>query len=203
MPVVGMDAAGPDEADHMQTPTGTSRAGCRQQGGPLEEAPVRDRGIDPRQILEDGPPGAEVEMPDFGVAHLARWQTDGTLGRTEDGMRPPPQEGTPGRHRRGRDGVTPRVAADPEPVEHDEDDRARSVERVLAFERWPRGDVRGVCRAVVRGHAAAPRAAAVRPARATIPAISSAFRDAPPTSAPSIAGSERNSAMLADVTLPP
>ena len=52
-------------------------------------------------------------------------------------------------------------------------------------------------------HAAAPRAAAVRPARATIPAISSGLSEAPPTSAPSMAGSARNSAMLAEVTLPP
>ena len=41
------------------------------------------------------------------------------------------------------------------------------------------------------------------PARATMPAISSGLSEAPPTSAPSIDGSARNSPMLADVTLPP
>ena len=52
--------------------------------------------------------------------------------------------------------------------------------------------------------AAAPaRALAVSPARATIPAISSTFRLAPPTRAPSMPGSARNSPMAALVTLPP
>jgi len=41
------------------------------------------------------------------------------------------------------------------------------------------------------------------PARATMPAISSGLSDAPPTKAPSMAGSARNSPMFADVTLPP
>ena len=48
-----------------------------------------------------------------------------------------------------------------------------------------------------RGQAAARRAAAVRAARATIPAISSGLSDAPPTSAPSMPGSARNSPMFA------
>ena len=50
---------------------------------------------------------------------------------------------------------------------------------------------------------AARRAAAVMAARPTIPAISSGLSDAPPTSAPSMPGSARNSAMFALVTLPP
>ena len=96
------------------------------------------------------------------------------------------QQAAPGRHPRGRDRVGRRVAADPEPVEDDEDDRTRPVRRRR--------------RRVTRR---APRAAAVRPARATMPAISSGLSEAPPTSAPSIAGSARNSPMLAEVTLPP
>ena len=48
-----------------------------------------------------------------------------------------------------------------------------------------------------------PRAAAVIPARATMPAISSGLSEAPPMSAPSTPGSARNSPMFAEVTLPP
>ena len=74
---------------------------------------------------------------------------------------------------------------DTEAVEDDEHDGSRPVRA-----RHP---------AVV----AASRASAVTAARATIPAISSGLSEAPPTSAPSIEGSARNSAMFAAVTLPP
>ena len=166
-------------------PTGGRRD---EEGRALEERAVGDRGVDPGQVLEDGPAGTQVEVPHLGVAHLSRRQADGILGRAEDGVRPV------ARADRARSASAPRrwrprrVGADPEAVEDDEDDRSGSARSV------PRLDARS---------RAAPRAAAVSPARATIPAISSGFSEAPPTSAPSIAGSARNSAMFADVTLPP
>ncbi len=123
-------------------------------------------------------------MPDLRVAHLARWQADIAFRRTQPGMRPPLEQAAPGRHRGRGDRIGGRVVADPETVEDDEDDRP------------------GPARAGF-GHPAAPRARAVRPARATIPAISSGLSEAPPTSAPSIAGSAKNSPMFAEVTLPP
>ena len=86
------------------------------------------------------------------------------------------EEGAPGGHRGSCDGIRGRIATDPEAIEHDEDDRAWTT------------------------HAAASRARAVNPARATIPAISSGLSEAPPTSAPSMVGSARKSAMLAAVT---
>ena len=137
-------------------------------------------------------------MADLGVAHLARRQADRVLRGPQDRVRPVAQEPAPGRHRGGRDRIGGRVAADPEPVEDDEDDRPGS-----RAARRRRGRARRVGPALAPGHAAAPRAAAVSPARATIPAISSALSEAPPTSAPSIEGSARNSSMLAEVTLPP
>ena len=89
---------------------------------------------------------------------------------------------------RGRDRVVGRDRADAEPVDDDEHDRARPARPAVTRPVTSRGSRRG---------------RAVTPARPTIPAISSGLSDAPPTSAPSIAGSARNSPMFAAVTLPP
>ncbi len=96
-------------------------------------------------------------------------------------MRPVAQQ-PPGRHRGGRDRVGRGVIADPELVEDDEDDRARSCRSVTRRRHGPRRSDRS---------------------GAMMPAISSGLSDAPPTSAPSIDGSARNSPMFAEVTLPP
>ena len=186
--VVGVDAAGADQADDVEPPVvarGTP-AGLEERGA-LVEAAVRDRGVDPREVLQDGFPRTEVEVADLRVAHLSGRQTDRVLGCTQHRVRPALEQPAPDRHVGGADRVDCRVRPDAEPVEHDEDDGPRA---------------RSVCRGR-RGHRAAPRARAVIPARATIPAISSGLSDAPPTSAPSIAGSEKNSSMFAEVTLPP
>ena len=82
-----------------------------------------------------------------------------------------------------------RVGADPEAVDDDQHDRPRPA--VRRHSRRASGGRRGRARA------------GVRPARATIAAISSGLSEAPPTSAPSIAGSAMNSSMFDDVTLPP
>ena len=184
VPVVGVDATRADKTDEVESPVGPCRTRARfEQCGALEERAVGDGRVDPRQVLQHGTPGTEIEVADLRVAHLAGRQPDGVLRGTERGVRPVAPQPLPGRHPRGRDGVDCRIEADPEPIEHDQHDRARTRP----------GGV---------GHAAA-RAAAVSPARATIPAISSGLSDAPPTRAPSIEGSARNSAMLDDVTLPP
>ena len=80
---------------------------------------------------------------------------------------------------------------DAEAVDDEQHDRARSAGPAAPMIRVTARPPRG------------PRAAAVSAARATMPAISSTFRLAPPTSAPSMAGSARNSPMAALVTLPP
>ena len=69
-------------------------------------------------------------MTDFGIAHLARRQTDRLLGRLEHAMRPVLEQAPPGRHGCGRDGVASGIAADAEPVEHDQDDGSRSARPV-------------------------------------------------------------------------
>ena len=148
MAVVGMDAARTDQADQVQPAVRSCRALARRdEGRPLEEAAVGDGRIDPRQVLEDRSPSAEVQVADLRVAHLPGRQPDGFFRGAQDRVWPHPEEPAPGRHRRGRDGIGRRIAPDAEPVEDDEDDRLRSGLR----------------------HAAAPRPAAVRPALATIP----------------------------------
>ena len=58
-------------------------AHASRNAGRSKNAAVGDRGVDPRQVLEDRPAGAEVEVADLGVAHLARRQPDGVLGGPE------------------------------------------------------------------------------------------------------------------------
>jgi hypothetical protein len=74
----GVDAAVGDEAHQVQA---AARAGAgRLAGGPqyrvLEEAAVGDRVVDPGQVLLDDRSRTEVEVPHFGVAHLAVGQAD-------------------------------------------------------------------------------------------------------------------------------
>ena len=77
VPVIGVDAARPDQADEMQRSRAGDRAVARgEERGPLEERSVGDRGIDPRQVLEDRASRAEVQVADLGVAHLPRRQAD-------------------------------------------------------------------------------------------------------------------------------
>ncbi len=186
---------GPMRLTTWRRPPGrVARWHASSSAGRVSKRPVGDRGIDARQVLEDRTPGPEVQVPDLRVAHLAGRQADRLLRGPERRVRPVAQERSPGRHRRGGDRVGRRVVTDPEAVEDDQDDRSRSGRRPTGI---------GGRSGRAGPHPAWRRAAAVRPARATMPAISSGLSEAPPTSAPSIAGSARNSPMLAEVTLPP
>ncbi len=76
----GVDAAVGDQTEQVQAP---ARAVARPLAGAeqslvLEEAAVGDRVVDPGQVLLDDRAGAEVEVADLGVAHLALWQADVT-----------------------------------------------------------------------------------------------------------------------------
>src|ERR1035437_4414276 len=173
-----------------------------EQDRPFEETAGRDRLVDPGQVLEDRLPGAQVQVADFGVAHLAVRQADEAFGGLQRAMRPALQEGSPVGHSGLHDGIDLGLVADAEAVEDDEDDRARApgAGGRVAGGGTPGGRVAG-------RHACFPSAAArvlaVRAALATMPAISSGLGEAPPTSPPSIECSARNSPMLALVTLPP
>src|SRR3954471_9925736 len=108
-------------------------------------------------------------MSDLAVAHLPLGQADCFARRLELRVRPTTQQATPVGHARLRDRVIGRPPAESEAVNNDQDERSRPQ------------------------LAAARRACAVNPARATMPAISSTFRLAPPTSAPSLYGYLRRS----------
>jgi hypothetical protein len=99
---------------------GSRRASARiEERRPPEERAVGDRRVDPRKVLQYGPAGAEVEMTDFGVAHLPGGQPDRVLGRPQAGMRPATEEAAPDGHLGRGDGVRRGAIADPEPVEDD------------------------------------------------------------------------------------
>src|SRR5687767_7214584 len=115
-------------------------------------------------------------------------------------MRPTREQRAPRGHRRCGNGVTRAAVTDAEPVEDDEDDRSGSG----SGSGWS-GSAPGRAGRVrhLPAQPARPRARAVMPARATIPAISSGLSEAPPTSAPSMDGSAKKVSMFVDVTLPP
>ena len=71
----GVDAAARDQADQVQRSGAVARRrACRPQRRVLEEAAVRDRLVDAGEVLLDDRAGAEVQVADLGVAHLARGQ---------------------------------------------------------------------------------------------------------------------------------
>ena len=180
---------GPMRLTRCRVPLRSTPPGRRPRGTPAarRSEPSAMAASMRGQVLEHRAAGTEVQVADLGVAHLAR-----LAGR----RRPPTRRGRAcgQRSRRPRQiGIgaaamasTAGIAPDPEPVEDDEDDRAGPADR---------GGPRSRRGARGRGRSARPVA--------TIPAISSGLREAPPTSAPSMAGSARNSPMFADVTLPP
>ena len=59
----------------------------RLQDGNFEELALANRLGDPRQALIDDPAGPEIEMADFGIAHLPVRQSDGFAPGIERGMR--------------------------------------------------------------------------------------------------------------------
>ena len=148
-----------------------------------EERAVRDGGVDARQVLEDRPAGAEVQVADLAVAHLARPAARRRPGGLQHGVRPlapagARQVGIRAAAIASRGGIVP----DAEAVEDDQDDRSRPAHA-------PPGRPR---RSPSRGAARPP---AVSPARATMPAISSTFRRRHRRARRRSSGSARNSPM--------
>jgi hypothetical protein len=74
------------------------------------------------QVLVDDPTGAEIHVPDFGVAHLPVRQADETALGVDQGMRVGGQQGVPVRQRRLGEGVVGRVFAVAPAVEDEQDD---------------------------------------------------------------------------------
>ena len=97
----------------------------------LEDRAVRDRTIDPGELLVDDATGTDVEVPDLGVAHLPLGQADREPAREKRGPRAPGEQRIKVGGMRKRDGVAGPGLGQAEPVHDDEDDgRARRHARV-------------------------------------------------------------------------
>ena len=116
----GVHAAVGDEADEVH-------ARRVLHGGPQDvvvgERPVLDGLADAREVLLDRRAGAEVEVSDLRVAHLALGQADRRAPRRQLAVRIALPEVVEDRRRRQRDGVARAVRRDPPAVEDDEADR--------------------------------------------------------------------------------
>ncbi len=85
--LVGVDASVGEEADEME-----GSAFLRGQfvgadeGGVGVEGAVEDGGVDAGHVHADDSAGAEVEVTDFAVAHLAVGEADEVLAGAEEGV---------------------------------------------------------------------------------------------------------------------
>ena len=77
---VRVDAAVRDEAEQVDVLAALERA---EQRGVLEERAVLDRLVHADEILEEDAPGADRQVPDLGVAHLAVREADRGARRLE------------------------------------------------------------------------------------------------------------------------
>ena len=121
----GVDAAVGDQAEQVEAAAraapGTLAGG--EQRLVLEEAAVGDRVVDPGQVLLDDRPGAEVQVADLGVAHLAVGQADVAALGGEPGVREALPEPVEDRRLGERDRVAGPGLGEAPAVEDDERDR--------------------------------------------------------------------------------
>src|SRR4051794_3066846 len=130
--LVRMHATRRQEADDMRRAASLGALGLHlvnelKQRREFGQRSVRDRPIDARQILHDDPAGAEVGMPDLGIAHLTVGQPDIMLAGVEPGMRPAPRQRVPDRRASARDRVVRAVLALSPSVENAQHERARAA----------------------------------------------------------------------------
>ncbi len=96
MLLVAVHAAGREQTHDMQAmAAGFGGGDGGQQLGILAETSVLDGSIDPGQILINDTAGTDVHMTDFGIAHLAIWQTDETALGMDQGIRAFGQQAPP------------------------------------------------------------------------------------------------------------
>ena len=87
MPLVGVDAAVGEEADEMEGAALLLREGHgAEQGRVGEETAVGYGGVDAGHVHADDATGAQVEVADFAVAHLAVGEADEMLGGAQEGV---------------------------------------------------------------------------------------------------------------------
>ncbi len=121
---LGVDAAVGDEADEVQ---GVAALGCvvhgLDEGGVLEELAGGDGGVDAGDVHADDAAGAEVEVADFGVAHLAVGEADEVVAGADEGVGVVAEESVVGGLARKGDGVGVGFGAVSPAVEDGQDDR--------------------------------------------------------------------------------
>jgi hypothetical protein len=100
------------------------------QGGLARQRAVGDGLVDARQLLHHHAAGAEIDMADLGVAHLAGGQADMELRGLQQRARRLRLQRVEHRLARGADRVVGGLARPVAPaIEHDEDDGARRAGR--------------------------------------------------------------------------
>src|SRR2546428_13765653 len=106
----------------MEGPAGGPRRpqGLQQHAVP-EEAAVPDGQVDPSQILVHDAAGPDVEVADFGVALLARRETDRLAGGRQRGAPPARPQAIPVRLARSGDGVAKGIRGVAPAVDHGPD----------------------------------------------------------------------------------
>ena len=103
----------------------------REQDGILKEVAGSDHLVDARDVHVDDSAGADVQMPDFAVAHLALGQTDVTARGVHQGVRKFTQQHVVGRLARGGDRIAFRDGGVTPAIQDGEDERL-----LLAVHYW-------------------------------------------------------------------
>src|SRR5918995_1139438 len=118
---VRVNSAVGDEAQEMDVRLSLTRA-CERvhERRVLEELAGRDGVVDPHEVLEDDAAGADREVADLGVAHLAGRQPDGLTRRVQGRVRKALPELVEDGRLRQLDGVPGAGRSAPPAVEDDE-----------------------------------------------------------------------------------
>ncbi len=118
VPVDRVDAPRPEQADQMQSvPAGPVHG--LQQHRVARQGAIRHGGVDARQVLEDRPPGPDVEVTNLAVTHLSGGQPNRFARRLQQGMRPCGQQPPPDGHMCLSDCVVGRTIARAKAVDDD------------------------------------------------------------------------------------
>ena len=99
----------------------SQRAEFLEHGELVELAPLDALG-DAHEVLRDHATGAQVEVPDFAVAHLSDREPDGEFAGIEEGARVVVPQPVPGGRVRHRDGIALPLGPVSPAVEHHEHD---------------------------------------------------------------------------------
>ena len=133
MAIDRVDATRSEQADEVQSVAAGGAPDRIEQRRVIEKRFIGDGGIDARQVLDDRLTGAQVQVADFAVTHLAPRQPNCLARRVEPRVRPLLEQAAPHRHARGSDGVGIGTRADAEAIEHHDHQRSWALVRP----RWP------------------------------------------------------------------